>query len=132
MREPAARTIVHTLAWLVWLLTAIIAYQTLWTLWQYRFFTPEGIAIYRGTPIVTGIFLLLLVLTFGIAVGYGLWKKRTWARILGIIFCVLVILDIITFVFYNPLSWSLLISVILAGMGIWALAFNKEIRALFH
>jgi hypothetical protein len=131
MREQDARNIVHTLAGLIWLLTATVTAMTFWTLWRWRFFSQEGIAIYRGTPVVAAVFNMLLVFVFGVAIGWGLWRKRNWARILALIFCALVALDIIIFIFANPLSWSLLFIIVLALIGIWALGINKDVKALF-
>ncbi len=132
MREQTARTIVHSLAGLVWILTGAITLITIWTLYQWRFFTQEGVVLYRGTPVVSAVFNLLLVIVLGASIGWGLWRKKNWARVLGIIFCALVVLDVLVFMFAHPLSWSLLLIIILALVGIWALGLKAEVKALFQ
>lgn len=131
MKENDARTIVHALAIAVWGLTFVITVTTISTLSRWRFFTPDGLALYQGTPVMLAFAYMLILIVFGGSIGWGLWRKRTWARVLGAIFCGLVILDSLIFLFAHPLGLAMLVIIVCAAVALYMLAWKKEVKVLF-
>ena len=74
-----------------------------------------------GLIIVGIIFIALSVLDFFI--GKGLWNGQNWARILVLVFAVLSVLGSLM-----PFD---IVSIVISGLIIWYLGFNKEAVAYF-
>ena len=74
---------------------------------------------------------LLAIVILGIAIGIGLWQKKQWARILGIVFCIIVILESLIFLFANPLQWGLFMFLIGVAIILWLLAAYEPVKKLF-
>lgn len=132
MNERTSRSVVSALAASVWVLTAAIVMLTFVELAQWEFFTAAGWALLRSTPLFTAFINMLFVAAFGAAVGYGLLKRKRWARVLALVFSALVILDLVIYLFSHSLSVSVLLSLLLAAAVLWLLGFNTDVRKQFR
>lgn len=70
-----------------------------------------------GVAVMTGV-LVFLFAAFFLALGTGLWRRNAWARTLVLIPCVL-------WLFSFPIGTAVAI------FGIYAFAFDKDVRAQF-
>lgn len=132
MQQKTARHLVRTFAITIWVLTFIITVISLNALVQWQFFTADGATLLSDTPIISGFVNMLLVIAFGTAIGFGLWQRRRWGRVLALIFAGLVILDVVVHLFYRPLNLGLSLLLLGCGMLVWLLAFRDDVRQLFR
>lgn len=74
-------------------------------------------------------FLIVFLGSLEIAIGYGLWTNRNWARITAItVASLLAVISLISF----PMGMSSsVIGLIVSGLIIWYLGFNQEARNAF-
>ncbi len=70
-----------------------------------------------GIGIIVGIIIFMLAALF-LSLARGLWKRQRWARIVQLAACV-------------PQLLSFPIGTLIGGFGIYAFAFDKEIREQF-
>ena len=131
MNEKTAKNLVHGFAIAIWALTFVITVTTISMLARWRFFTAEGLELYRGTPVMLAFAYLLILVVFGGSIGWGLWRRKNWARVLGAVFCALVILDSVIFLFAHPLGLLMLVIIVCAALAFYILTWKKEVKALF-
>ena len=78
-----------------------------------------------GAMVIVGGVIAIILGVFGFIVAMNLWKFRNWARIVVIVFSAL---GFIQGLLSLPLG---LIWIIIHGLIIYFLAFNKDVMALF-
>lgn len=132
MQQQTARYLVRTFAVTIWLLTFVVTVISLQALVQWQFFTPEGATLLSGTPILSGFVMMLFVISFGVAIGFGLWHRKRWGRVLALVFASLVIVDVVLHLFYRPLNLGLSLLLIGAALLVWLLAFKDDVKQLFR
>jgi hypothetical protein len=130
MDEKTARKVVKLLAIFIGALTTLIGFLTLYQLNRWKYFSHDGVSLLTSI-LIAAILNLVLIVSLGAAITYGLLKKKNWARWLAVAFCALVIVDVLLFTLSNPLSGVLLIFVVMAGAIIWLLCFEPAIKKLF-
>ena len=72
---------------------------------------------------VSGIVLIIFGVIF-FFIGRGLWRLKSWARVLTLIIAIIVFIGSLT----PPIN---LISLIVAAIVVWYLLFSKNVRAAF-
>lgn len=85
---------------------------------QYTDFTSAGIALV--------IFMGIILIAFAVLdffIGKGLWNGQNWARIIVLVFAVLAILGAVF-----PFN---IVNLIIGGLIVWYLGFNKTALAYF-
>lgn len=132
MNEKTGRKVVTGLAIALWILTAAAVLVTIIELAQWRFFSAEGWALLRDTPLFTAFINMLFVAAFGTAVGYGLYRRKRWGRVLAIVFSVLVMADLVLYLFSHTLSVGVLLMLALAIAIVWLLGFSEAVRKQFR
>lgn len=124
MEKDTAELIVKVYAVLAWISAAIAVIAALGILlWGS---VAGGMISLQGLPFAgmmagLGIVFALLILcvgVFDVIVGFGLWKRKNWARIVTIIFSVISL-------FSFPLG------TIIGGFGIWLFGFEPTVTGLF-
>jgi hypothetical protein len=132
MNETSSRRLVTGLALSVWTLTVVIIGMTIIELANWRFFTADGWELFRGTPLFTAFINMLFVAAFGIAVGYGLLKRKRWGRLLAIVFSTLVLVDLVVYLFSYTLNIGVLLTMVMAVGVLWLLAFHTPTKQQFR
>ena len=84
-----------------------------------------GILIRIGLIITVGIFLFVSAI-FNFFIGIGLWKGKNWARILAIIFAIIIIVYSLFNLNFLNISFSIINLIIVVY-----LFFNKKAKAVF-
>ncbi len=77
-----------------------------------------GGGVFGGLIAVMGVVMIVLA-ALGAFVGYGLWRYKSWARIVAIVLAVIGLL-------------SFPIGTIINAVILYFVAFNKDVKALFH
>jgi len=132
MEESTAVTVVKVFAVLNWIGSAfaILAGLGMAVLGpaMFSFMATSGDAvgtgmmgIIGGFPMVAGIVLLALGVV-GIFVGLGLWRHQNWARIVTLIFAVLLLLSLFSGNFLGA---------IIGAIQVWLFGFDKTVIGLF-
>ncbi|MBI2107052.1 hypothetical protein HYT57_03640 [Candidatus Woesearchaeota archaeon] len=88
-----------------------------------------GLSI-TSSGMLSGIGILVAALgVFYIFIGKDLWRVRNWARVVAIIVSSLSILDSLVNLLYG--EFSVIFFLLIDGLIIWYLAFNKDAKKAF-
>lgn len=68
--------------------------------------------------VLGSLFFIIALLIIDFFVGFGLWRRRPWARIAALVLCVLSIFNV-------P------IGMVIGGFGIYLFGFEEEMKKLF-
>ncbi len=127
MDKSSAQTIVKVFAILNWIGAASSVIMAL------IFFAGGGLIAslfgsgggLLGALVAAGGVVFLVLAVVSIVLGIGLWKLRSWARILVI---VLGALAVVAGIMLFPMG---ILTVVVGGLEIYLFAFNSDVKSLF-